>query len=119
MKKLAKRQEKARYLDVICASASEKTTSCDCGLWEVSGIPCEHGLAVITNRRLNFHDFMDPYLTKALCLARSERDISELECYCWGNSHPSGLIFSACDLDCTFALKSECLVAHYIQVQPR
>ncbi|KAL5772387.1 hypothetical protein ACOSQ2_012311 [Xanthoceras sorbifolium] len=78
MNKLAERQEKARYVTVLCASEHEfevkdgckfcivnlNTHSCDCGLWEVSGIPCQHALAVITAKRLDVADFVDKSLTK-------------------------------------------------------
>ncbi|KAL5826182.1 hypothetical protein ACOSQ4_017979 [Xanthoceras sorbifolium] len=78
MNKLAERQEKARYVTVLCASEHEfevkdgckfcivnlNTHSCDCGLWEVSGIPCQHTLAVITAKRLDVADFVDKSLTK-------------------------------------------------------
>ncbi|KAI9194723.1 hypothetical protein LWI28_008666 [Acer negundo] len=81
-KKLAERQDEGRFVIVLCASDTEYevkeeskyfivnliTRSCDCGLWEVSGIPCKHAMAVITAKRLSAEDYVDAYLTKAAYL---------------------------------------------------
>ncbi|KAL5802461.1 hypothetical protein ACOSQ4_030766 [Xanthoceras sorbifolium] len=40
-----------------------RTFTCDCGLWELSGLPCKHAMAVITGMRLNCKDFVHKYLT--------------------------------------------------------
>ncbi|TXG50735.1 hypothetical protein EZV62_023259 [Acer yangbiense] len=77
-KKLSDRQDEARFVTVLCASDKEfevkedvkfyivnlETQSCDCGLWELSGLPCKHAMAVITTTRKNPSDFVHPYLTK-------------------------------------------------------
>ncbi|KAL5757505.1 hypothetical protein ACOSP7_020116 [Xanthoceras sorbifolium] len=77
-KKIAKRQDEGRFVTVLCSTETlfevkeeskfyvvdlEKQ-SCDCGLWEVTGIPCKHAMAVITTKRLNSHDYVHKYLTK-------------------------------------------------------
>ncbi|KAL5777724.1 hypothetical protein ACOSP7_010650 [Xanthoceras sorbifolium] len=75
--KIAERQDKGRFVSVFCASDHEyeckegqnyfivnlRTLSCDYGLWEVSGMPCKHAMAVITGMRLNCKDFVHKYLT--------------------------------------------------------
>ncbi|KAL5779074.1 hypothetical protein ACOSQ2_009811 [Xanthoceras sorbifolium] len=77
-KKIADRQDEARFVTVLCASVNEfevkdgsryfivklDKNSCDCGLWEVSGIPCKHALAVIIGKRLHVEDYVDQYLTR-------------------------------------------------------
>ncbi|KAK2652072.1 hypothetical protein Ddye_011928 [Dipteronia dyeriana] len=81
-KKLAKSQDESRFVTVLCASDTEYrvkedikyfianliTRSCDCVLWEVSGIPYKHAMAVITAKRLSAEDYIDAYLTKAAYL---------------------------------------------------
>ncbi|KAK2638316.1 hypothetical protein Ddye_026111 [Dipteronia dyeriana] len=81
-KKLVERQDEGRFMTVLCASDTKYevkeeskyfiinliTRSCDCGLWEVSGIPCKHAMAVITAKRLSAEDYIDAYLTKAAYL---------------------------------------------------
>ncbi|KAK2646147.1 hypothetical protein Ddye_021342 [Dipteronia dyeriana] len=81
-KKLSDRQDEARFVTVLCASDKEfkvkedvklyivnlETQSCDCGLWELSGLPCKHAMAVITTTRKNPSDFVHPYLTKDVYL---------------------------------------------------
>ncbi|TXG63779.1 hypothetical protein EZV62_010773 [Acer yangbiense] len=76
-KMLSDRQNEARFVTVLCASDKEfevkedvkfyivnlKTQSCDCGLWELSGLLCKHAIVVITIRK-NPSKFMHPYLTK-------------------------------------------------------
>ncbi|KAK3225584.1 hypothetical protein Dsin_005446 [Dipteronia sinensis] len=76
-KKMAERQDEGRFVNVFCASPDAyevreghkfwivdfRTWSCDCGLWEISGIPCKHAMAVITGRRMNNNDFVHKYLT--------------------------------------------------------
>ncbi|KAI9181428.1 hypothetical protein LWI28_014922 [Acer negundo] len=65
-KKLIERQDEAQFVEVLCASDNEyevrggitfyivnlKTQSYDCCLWELSGIPCKHAMAVITAMRM-------------------------------------------------------------------
>ncbi|KAK2646521.1 hypothetical protein Ddye_021716 [Dipteronia dyeriana] len=77
-KKLAKMQDKGRFVTVLCASETKfevkdeliyynvdlENYTCDCGFWQVSGIPCKHAMAVINTKRLNSHDFVHKYLTK-------------------------------------------------------
>ncbi|KAL5850686.1 hypothetical protein ACOSQ4_008699 [Xanthoceras sorbifolium] len=77
-KKIADRQDEARFVTVLCASVNEfevkdgsryfivklDKNSCDCGLWEVSGIPCKHALAMIIGKRLHVEDYVDQYLTR-------------------------------------------------------
>ncbi|KAK1559664.1 hypothetical protein Q3G72_017065 [Acer saccharum] len=77
-KKLSDRQDEARFVIVLCASDKEfevkedvkfyivnlETQICDCGLCELSGLPCKHAMAVITTTRKNPSDFVHPYLTK-------------------------------------------------------
>ncbi|KAL5738252.1 hypothetical protein ACOSP7_031013 [Xanthoceras sorbifolium] len=77
-KKIADRQDEARFVTVLCASVNEfevkdgsryfivklDKNSCDCGLWEVSGIPCKHALAVIIGKRLHVEDYVVQYLTR-------------------------------------------------------
>ncbi|KAK2638173.1 hypothetical protein Ddye_025968 [Dipteronia dyeriana] len=77
-KKLAERQDEGRFVTVLCASDTEYevkkeskcfivnliTHNCDCGLWEVSGIPCKHAMAIITAKRLSSKDYVEAYLTK-------------------------------------------------------
>ncbi|TXG61100.1 hypothetical protein EZV62_012463 [Acer yangbiense] len=77
-KKLGERQDEARFVTVLCASDHEYevkdeikyfivnllTQSYDCGLWELSGIPCKHALAIIAVKRSHGEDFMHQYLTK-------------------------------------------------------
>ncbi|KAI9195204.1 hypothetical protein LWI28_012661 [Acer negundo] len=77
-KKLVERQDEAQFVDVQCASDNEyevrdgitfyivnlETQSCDCCLWELSGIPCKHAMAVITAKRMQGQDFVNGYLTK-------------------------------------------------------
>ncbi|KAK3230735.1 hypothetical protein Dsin_002616 [Dipteronia sinensis] len=77
-KKLAKMQDKGRFVTVLCASETKfevkdaliyynvdlENYTCDCGFWQVSGIPCKHAMAVITTKRLNIRDFVHKYLTK-------------------------------------------------------
>ncbi|KAK3198187.1 hypothetical protein Dsin_021602 [Dipteronia sinensis] len=41
-----------------------ETQSCDCCLWELSGILCKHVMAIITAKRMQGQDFMNDYLTK-------------------------------------------------------
>ncbi|KAK0572132.1 hypothetical protein LWI29_026610 [Acer saccharum] len=70
--------DEGRFVTVLCASETkfevkdeliyynvdlEKYT-CDCGLWQVSGIPCKYAMVVVTTKRLNVHDFVHIYLTK-------------------------------------------------------
>ncbi|KAL5784528.1 hypothetical protein ACOSQ2_006920 [Xanthoceras sorbifolium] len=77
-KTIAKRQDEGRFVTALCSTETlfevkegskfyvvdlEKQ-SCDCGLWEVTGIPCKHAMAVITTKRLNSHDYVHKYLTK-------------------------------------------------------
>ncbi|TXG57655.1 hypothetical protein EZV62_015484 [Acer yangbiense] len=61
-KKLSERQDDLRFVLVLCASDKEfevkdgvtfyivnlDSKRCDCGLWELSSIPCKHALAVLT-----------------------------------------------------------------------
>ncbi|KAK1550793.1 hypothetical protein Q3G72_024978 [Acer saccharum] len=61
-KKLSERQDDSRFVSVLCASDKEfevkdgvtfyimnlDSKRCDCGLWELSGIPCKYALAVLT-----------------------------------------------------------------------
>ncbi|KAL5846102.1 hypothetical protein ACOSQ3_009626 [Xanthoceras sorbifolium] len=70
MKKLSQRQDEGRFRIVLCASEYEfevkdelkyflvnlQTCSCDCGLCEVTGIPCKHAMAVIMTKRLNANE---------------------------------------------------------------
>ncbi|KAK3189310.1 hypothetical protein Dsin_028871 [Dipteronia sinensis] len=37
--------------------------TCDCGLWQVSGLPCEHAAAAIIFERQKIQDYVHPYLT--------------------------------------------------------
>ncbi|KAK3219493.1 hypothetical protein Dsin_013463 [Dipteronia sinensis] len=76
-KKMAERQNERRFVNVFCGSPDVyevkegqkfwivdfQTWSCDCGLWEISGIHCKHAMAVITGRRMNSNDFVHKYLT--------------------------------------------------------
>ncbi|XP_056696840.1 uncharacterized protein [Spinacia oleracea] len=41
------------------------TRRCGCGVWQVSGIPCKHGLRVIYNQRLSPEDFVSGYFKGA------------------------------------------------------
>ncbi|XP_056690471.1 uncharacterized protein [Spinacia oleracea] len=41
------------------------TRTCGCGVWQVSGIPCKHGLRVIYNQRLDPVDFVSNYFKGA------------------------------------------------------
>ncbi|KAK2635309.1 hypothetical protein Ddye_030101 [Dipteronia dyeriana] len=76
--KLSDRQDEARFMTILCASDKEfevkedvkfyivnlETQSYDCGLWELSGLPCKHVMVVITTTRKNPSNFVHPYLTK-------------------------------------------------------
>ncbi|KAL5808181.1 hypothetical protein ACOSQ3_028875 [Xanthoceras sorbifolium] len=59
MKNIAHRQDEARFYIVKLDKRI-----CDCGLWEVSRIPCKHRFAVITAKRLHVEDYIDDYLTR-------------------------------------------------------
>ncbi|KAL5821320.1 hypothetical protein ACOSQ3_023202 [Xanthoceras sorbifolium] len=75
--KIAERQNQKRFVTVFCASEHKyecregqkyfivnlRTWSCDYGLWDLSGVPCKHAMAVITRMRLNCKDFVHKYLT--------------------------------------------------------
>ncbi|KAK0572383.1 hypothetical protein LWI29_030822 [Acer saccharum] len=64
-KKPSERQDDSRFVSVLCASDKEfevkdgvtfyimnlDSKRCDCGLWELSGIPCKYALAVLTGTR--------------------------------------------------------------------
>ncbi|XP_056698742.1 uncharacterized protein [Spinacia oleracea] len=41
------------------------TKKCGCGVWQVSGIPCKHGLRVIYNQRLSHEDFVAEFFKGA------------------------------------------------------
>ncbi|XP_021859752.1 uncharacterized protein [Spinacia oleracea] len=41
------------------------TRKCGCGVWQVSGIPCKHGLRVIYKQRLSPEDFVSGYFKGA------------------------------------------------------
>ncbi|KAK3223249.1 hypothetical protein Dsin_010274 [Dipteronia sinensis] len=74
---VAERHDEERFVNVFCASLDvyevregQKfwivdfwTWSYDCGLWEISSIPCKHVIAVITGRKMNNNDFVHKYLT--------------------------------------------------------
>ncbi|KAK3184793.1 hypothetical protein Dsin_032079 [Dipteronia sinensis] len=77
-KKLSERQDDWRFVSVLCASDKEfevkdgvsfyivnlDSKRCDYGLWELSGIPCKHTLAVLTSTRQQVENFIHPYLLK-------------------------------------------------------
>ncbi|KAI9181848.1 hypothetical protein LWI28_019263 [Acer negundo] len=76
-KTMVERQDEGSFVNVFCASpyvyevregqnfwiVDFRTWNCDCGLWEISGIPCKHAMAVIIGRRMNSNDFVHKYLT--------------------------------------------------------
>ena len=48
--------------DAYTVNMAEKT--CDCGYWQLNGLPCMHAMCVITNTRLDLNDYVsDFYLT--------------------------------------------------------
>ncbi|KAK2663651.1 hypothetical protein Ddye_002225 [Dipteronia dyeriana] len=77
-KKLSEIQDDSRFVSVLCASDKEfevndgvtfymvnlDSKRCDCRLWELSGIPCKHALAVLTSIRQQAENFIHMYLLK-------------------------------------------------------
>ncbi|KAK1578685.1 hypothetical protein Q3G72_032335 [Acer saccharum] len=66
MKRANKRLEAAKKWNgnvppAVCKKLAKMQ---DEGLWQVSGIPCKHAMAMITTKRLNSHDFVHKYLNK-------------------------------------------------------
>ena len=48
--------------DIFCVDMEKKT--CDCGYWQLNGIPCMHAMCVINTTKLNLNDYVsDYYLT--------------------------------------------------------
>ena len=78
MKKMTENQDDGRFVQVICVGEFEyevkdKNTyynvhldlkTCNCRSWAISGIPCKHAMAVITNTRRQWHEYVHSYLTK-------------------------------------------------------
>lgn len=48
---------------------------CDCRAWQVSGIPCKHGVAAIASRRANVEQYCDAYFTNHAYLVAHEKMI--------------------------------------------
>ncbi|KAL6993914.1 hypothetical protein U1Q18_052564 [Sarracenia purpurea var. burkii] len=78
MKKLEKIKEKARHCDILFAGGDEfevkegtirfvvmiDRRTCSCGVWEISDIPCKHGIAALLHMRLNVHYYCSAYFRK-------------------------------------------------------
>ncbi|TXG56738.1 hypothetical protein EZV62_018051 [Acer yangbiense] len=77
-KKLQEAQKKGRYLDPLRCGEWEfevvgenrqfvvklNKRTCDCGIWDVSGLPCKHAMACITKKRDDVEEYVHHYLKK-------------------------------------------------------
>ncbi|KAL2929308.1 Sulfate adenylyltransferase subunit 1, partial [Bienertia sinuspersici] len=65
------------YLDSLTVNLSER--SCTCRKWDMTGVPCCHGVACIFFSHLQPKDFVDPFYTKEVYLKAYSGSIPPLE----------------------------------------
>ncbi|KAK2655096.1 hypothetical protein Ddye_008148 [Dipteronia dyeriana] len=73
MKRIHKRDEDAKKWSEFEYEVKDKNNyynvhlglkTCNCRYWAISGIPCKHAMAVITNTRRQCHEYVHSYLIK-------------------------------------------------------
>ncbi|XP_073138705.1 uncharacterized protein [Henckelia pumila] len=61
-----------------CLVNLDKKT-CQCGMWQISGLPCKESIACIHNKQVDPLDYVDPYFTKSAYLRTYSGRINTVE----------------------------------------
>ncbi|KAL8536518.1 hypothetical protein ACS0TY_011930 [Phlomoides rotata] len=79
------------YYQVSCFdgghySVNLQQLTCSCRIWQLTGIPCKHGICAILKQRLDPFDFVHEYYTIDTYLEAYEHPIYPISCEAlWGN----------------------------------